>query len=614
MAVTRRQSAVAAGDPPAPTFASTPVEGNLLVAISAHRSGSSETCTIDGTGWTEHIERSVLPLDTSHRRGLAVYSKVAGAAEPTSVSTVWATAEPGHRLLIQEFQGDAGEVFAFLEAVSNDNGATNSGSGGNVSTGTTSSLTAQAMLLVSCIGLRDGAAPTVAGTHWTNALDETFSSGGVNGIASGSGYWEESTAGTKSDTWFHDSGNDTGLTAGLLVFTTTAAGGDVTVNPDTGTATLSGNAPTVVHIPSAAAGALTLTGLAPSLVFSVAPSVGTLTLTGLAPTVTITSAAGVGTATLSGFAPTIDAGADVTVEPDTGIVALSGFAPTVSITVAAGLGTLSLSGLAPTISFSASPTLATLTVTGFTPTVKVDTSAGVGTLTFSGLAPSLLYSVSPETGALSLIGFDPEVSDFAIEEQDLTLAPVTKAPLFLGQGGSGSLDLGAGSQDSLVLVMEGHRYWRLLIDAIQSSTTRGDIWEVELRETEGGADATTSSLTTTASDGAFSSGNAFDNDTGTFWGPTPAVGAWVQVDAGAGQTIAVAEWTLHHGFADFMPANVRLQWSDDAVTWHTHDTRTGLVWTPPQTQTFTLVAARDPLVKSSLTSSSGTKGTLTLAD
>lgn len=200
------------------------------------------------------------------------------------------------------------------------------------------------------------------------------------------------------------------------------------------------------------------------------------------------------------------------------------------------------------------------------------------------------------------------------EEQDLTLAPVTKASLLLGQGGSGNLDLGAGSQGSLVLVMEGHRYWRLLIDAIQSSTTRGDIWEIELHETEGGADATTPSLTTTASDGAFSSGNVFDNDTGTFWGPTPAVAAWVQVDVGAGQTIAVAEWTLHHGFADFMPVDVRLQWSDDAVTWHTHDTRTDLVWTPPETQTFTLVAARDPLVKSSLSSSSGTKGTLTLAD
>lgn len=603
MAVTRRQSAVGAGDPPVATFASTPVEGNLLVAISCHRSGSSETCTIDGTGWTEHIERSVLPLDASHRRGLAVYSKVAGAAEATTVSTVWATAEPGHRLLIQEFQGDASEVFAFLEAVSNDNGATNSGSGGNVSTGTTSSLTAQAMLLISCLGARDGATPTMAGTHWTNALDEIFSSGGSNGLATGSGYWEESTSGTKSDAFFHDSGNDTGLTAGLLVFSTAAAGGTAhtqDVNDTVGAtdARAFGRGLAVADTASIADARAFQRGL----VIADAPSVADARVLSIGRQITV--ADGVAAAD----EVTTAKGKGVTIEDVVFLVDARAFQR--------GLVLADTAALVDVLAFEREIHLAD--------TVAAADSASTIRSVFLSIADAV--SIADARSFLSTffrtivdaVGLtDAQVFGGTAEqgeEQDLTLALVTKAPLSLGQGGSGGLELGAGSQGSLVLVMEGHRYWRLLIDAIQSSTTRGDIWEIELHETEGGADATTPSLTTTASDGAFSSGNVFDNDTGTFWGPTPAVAAWVQVDVGAGQTIAVAEWTLHHGFADFMPVDVRLQWSDDAVTWHTHDTRTDLVWTPPETQTFTLVAARDPLVKSSLSSSSGTKGTLTLAD
>lgn len=132
------------------------------------------------------------------------------------------------------------------------------------------------------------------------------------------------------------------------------------------------------------------------------------------------------------------------------------------------------------------------------------------------------------------------------------------------------------------------RYWRLLITAIDSSNGRVDVWELELRQIAGGTDETAPGMTTSASESSFGSPNVIDNDPDSFWGsPTPgALPAWIQIDLGVGGGVPVQQWSLRHGFADFMPRDVELQASDDAVDWLTVDSRSDLTWSPPETKIF----------------------------
>lgn len=104
--ITRRQYSYSANsaDPIYITLGATPNSGNLLVAFSGHRTNSSAP-TISGTGWTKTVDRHTGGTDSAIRRQIAVFTKVAGGAEPSSISVSWGGATIPSALVVQEFEG-----------------------------------------------------------------------------------------------------------------------------------------------------------------------------------------------------------------------------------------------------------------------------------------------------------------------------------------------------------------------------------------------------------------------------------------------------------------------------------------------------------------------------
>ena len=112
----RVQSAVAEGVDPTARFGAPPREGNLLVAVVFMR---LEDATPDIAGW-DRLVYSYYRTNDGNRRGLALFGRVAGPAEPTDVRVTWSEARECH-LLVQEIA--AGPVtWAFVEAAANDSG------------------------------------------------------------------------------------------------------------------------------------------------------------------------------------------------------------------------------------------------------------------------------------------------------------------------------------------------------------------------------------------------------------------------------------------------------------------------------------------------------------
>lgn len=221
--VTLEQSAVGQGSPGTATFSSTPTEGNLLVAVSFHRSAEGATCVISGTGWTEHIERTTELGNAAYRRGLAVYSKVAGASEPTGVTTTWTSAQT-NKIVIHEFEDASARDWTFLEKADNDNGTT--ADADNINTGITASVSAGDHFLFACMGVRhnaSGAAIVSDGWASIDLADGVVSNGGANSRDVLTAYGEDTASGTKTSTvTVTDSSppydGNTGLSAGILVF------------------------------------------------------------------------------------------------------------------------------------------------------------------------------------------------------------------------------------------------------------------------------------------------------------------------------------------------------------------------------------------------------------
>ena len=135
---TREQSVITSilsGFASAATFGSTPTEGNLLVAVSVHRSdqgsddNQSTPPTISGSGWTLRVFRQTgTRAQNNDRRALAVFTKVAEASEPTTVTITW-LGWASTRAMVQEFEAsDANYPWIFLGAGSADAGAGATGS------------------------------------------------------------------------------------------------------------------------------------------------------------------------------------------------------------------------------------------------------------------------------------------------------------------------------------------------------------------------------------------------------------------------------------------------------------------------------------------------------
>jgi hypothetical protein len=225
------QSASNQGDPASATFASTPIEGNLLVAQASDRSGgSAANFTISGSGWTQRVARTILQGDTTYRRTFVVWTKIAGANEPTNVQVDDGTSNT-KALLISEFAADASGTWTFEAAVSNDNGATADAT--SISSGTTSSIPAGDQLLIGCVGWKQGGQDDNFTWSWANSnltLNATLQAG-ANGRGHAVGHLKETAAGTKTTTASFTAGitSNNGLAAALLVFTF-SSGPSATVN------------------------------------------------------------------------------------------------------------------------------------------------------------------------------------------------------------------------------------------------------------------------------------------------------------------------------------------------------------------------------------------------
>jgi hypothetical protein len=222
----RVQSATAVGNPTASaTFGSTPTAGNLLVAMSVHRKDMS-SASISGTGWTQHVFRTTELTNSSYRRGLSIWAKVAGASEPTNIQSTWSGggSDKTNKIIIQEFSaGAAGATWTFQNKADNDNGTTSNAT--SLSTGTTGSVSDGNLLLITALLVRD-TSTAIGSVSWTNSVGSNLQSSGDAGShpTGASGFGTHTSGGTKSSTasW---SGNNSGASAAILVFSATAPGG-----------------------------------------------------------------------------------------------------------------------------------------------------------------------------------------------------------------------------------------------------------------------------------------------------------------------------------------------------------------------------------------------------
>lgn len=268
------QDAVASGDPASATFSTTPVEGNLLIAVGQERSGgSAASFTITGSGWTKTIARTIQQANATYRRTLVVWWKVAGASEPTNIQIDDGTSNTKY-LLIQEIGTDTDVTWALETSVSNDNGTTAGAT--SLGTGTTGSAPSGNLLLVGVGGLKysnaGGTTPPASFSSTALTVDAYSNSGGfVMWTALG---WTQIDpgSGTYSSTvsWGSAPGNN-GLSAALLVFSGTEAG-----SGSTGTVAV-----TLANATLSAAGTTTVLGtLASTLAAATLAAAGTTTVLG----------------------------------------------------------------------------------------------------------------------------------------------------------------------------------------------------------------------------------------------------------------------------------------------------------------------------------------------
>ena len=147
--------------------------------------------------------------------------------------------------------------------------------------------------------------------------------------------------------------------------------------------------------------------------------------------------------------------------------------------------------------------------------------------------------------------------------------------------------------------MAAHRYWRINI----LTTAQGYVgmYEMELRDTPGGADRTTPGGTITAqsSVGGWAPSQLIDNNNALGWASSNPAPQWVVFDFGAGNSFDIVElYILPRSDSSLWtqaPSSFDWQWSDDGNNWFTATTKTGITWSSAAAQTFN-VAAPTPVL------------------
>lgn len=148
---------------------STPAQGNLLVVASMH-GGDGHTPQISGVGWVLEFERynSIAngvygTPDENFKRGIAVWWKIAGANEPSTITVSW-NPDSSHRVLAQEFfAGDQESAYSAMTITEGDyiGPSTNQDpETRSASLGTTVVLKDGNVLLIPIVGWRTGSDTT----------------------------------------------------------------------------------------------------------------------------------------------------------------------------------------------------------------------------------------------------------------------------------------------------------------------------------------------------------------------------------------------------------------------------------------------------------------------
>lgn len=214
-------------DPCSITLSSGSIEGNVQIAVGMERSGGNgDNFTITGSGWTKR--ESVTITDTTTRRSMAVWTRVVGASESTTITIDDGTAN-SKTAFVHEYQHGSGTAtWTFEDSVSNDNGTTQDAT--SISTGTTASISAGDLLKVGILGYKKGNTSSSISSSWTNSLTERaqygISEGEQRGLFVGD-YLLDTSSGTKESTVTISSAETSnfGLLSALVVFSASESGG-----------------------------------------------------------------------------------------------------------------------------------------------------------------------------------------------------------------------------------------------------------------------------------------------------------------------------------------------------------------------------------------------------
>lgn len=129
----------ASGDRNTATFASAPEEGNLLVAFTIFRLGPNASTSPEspGSGWELRAVSTNTGSGEWDRRGIAIWTKIAGSSEPTTITTTWDPSR-NNDLVIMEFRNNEGIFGSFLGSTVANNGTSyqNTINSGNITNST----------------------------------------------------------------------------------------------------------------------------------------------------------------------------------------------------------------------------------------------------------------------------------------------------------------------------------------------------------------------------------------------------------------------------------------------------------------------------------------------
>jgi hypothetical protein len=218
---TVRQWKTADADPPSVTLDSMPVQGKPLFAYVSERSGMTTAPTISGTGWTLLFRENHNSGDTSSRRSVALFFKIAGANEPTTISTGWPAP---HQLTVFELTGTDSDIQSYLAYK-----MAHAGGIGNpqisIATGLTTSQNAPMLKLGLFMARNEISGAVPSSVTWTNdsLTSEIVIGGGFPRISHGVALATDQSSGTKGTTATSNTSNNTGISAAIVLFSLPAA-------------------------------------------------------------------------------------------------------------------------------------------------------------------------------------------------------------------------------------------------------------------------------------------------------------------------------------------------------------------------------------------------------